>query len=130
MEKDLVLCDTNIFIHWFNDHLPTIKKLEDIGLNNIAISVISVMELIAGVDNKQQLSHLKKRIKNYYIVNFNDEISELSLDMIERYSLSENLQIPDAIIGATAIALDMTLFTYNHKDFRFIPNIKLLNLSE
>jgi predicted nucleic acid-binding protein len=127
MENDLVLCDTNIFIHWFNDDKSTIKKIQQIGLGNIAISVISIMELIAGVDNKTQLNHLKKKIKNYYIINFNDEISELSLKLIENYSLSENLQIPDAIIGATAITLDLPLFTYNKKDFRFMPNIKILN---
>ncbi len=32
MEKDLVLCDRNIFIHWFNNHKPTIEKLKEIGL--------------------------------------------------------------------------------------------------
>jgi predicted nucleic acid-binding protein len=125
MEKDLVLCDTNIFISWFNDDQPTIEKLQKIGLGNIAISVVTVMELIAGVDNKEQLKHLKKKIKNYYIINFNDEISDKSLNLIENYSLSENLQIPDAIIGATAIVFDMVLFTYNRKDFQFMPGIRL-----
>lgn len=37
MEKGLVLCDTNIFIHWFNNHKPTIKKIKDIGLQNISV---------------------------------------------------------------------------------------------
>ncbi|MDF1547437.1 MAG: type II toxin-antitoxin system VapC family toxin [Bacteroidales bacterium] len=128
MEKDLVLCDTNIFIHWFNNDKATIEKLQLIGLSNIAISVISVMELIAGVDNKQQLNHLKKKIKNYYIVDFDKEVSKLSLLLIEKFKLSENLQIPDAIIGATAITLNMKLLTYNKKDFRFMPKIKLLDL--
>ena len=125
MEKNLVLCDTNIFINWFNNHKPTIEKIQNIGLDNIAILVISVMELYEGVDNKQQLQRLKKKIKHYYIVDFSKEISELSLQLIEKYKLSHELQIPDAIIGATAIVFDLRLFTYNTKDFRFMPGIKL-----
>ncbi len=127
MEKNLVLCDTNIFIHWFNNHYPTIEKLQSIGLDNIAVSVITVMELIEGVDNKQQLQQLKNKIKNYYIVDFTKEVSILSLQMIEKYNLSHKLQIPDAIIGATARIFNLRLFTYNSKDFRFIQNIQLYN---
>ena len=125
METKLVLCDTNIFIHWFNNHTPTINKLQQIGLENIAISVISVMELIEGVDNKTQLQQLKKKIKNYYIVDFSKEVSKLSYKFIEKYKLSHHLQIPDAIIGATAIINKIPLFTYNVKDFKFMPKIKL-----
>ncbi|OQY04542.1 MAG: hypothetical protein B6I20_02875 [Bacteroidetes bacterium 4572_117] len=127
MEKNLVLCDTNIFIHWFNNHQPTIEKLQLVGLGNIAISVISVMELIEGVDNKQQLKQLKKKIKNYYIIDFTKQVSELSVQLIEQYKLSNNLQIPDAIIGATAINFNLRLFTYNIKDFQFMPGIKLIS---
>ncbi len=38
--------------------------------------------------------------------------------------------IPDAIIAATAISLQLDIFTYNIKDFSFIKELKLSNLSE
>ncbi len=41
----MILCDTNIFIHAFNQHQPTIDALEVIGFADIALSLISVMEL-------------------------------------------------------------------------------------
>ena len=125
MEKELVLCDTNIFINWFNQHEPTIGKLQEIGLENIAVSVITIMELIEGVDNKQQLQQLKKKISNYYIVDFNENISKLSLQYIESYNLSHSINIPDAIIGASAVEFGLKLFTYNTKDFKFLPGINL-----
>ena len=128
MDKELVLCDTNIFIHWFNKHEPTIEKLKKIGLENIAVLVITIMELIEGLDNKEQLKLLKKKIRNYYILDFNKEISELSLHFSEEYNLSHKLQIPDAIIGATSITYNYKLFTYNIKDFKFLPGIELYNL--
>lgn len=68
--KELHNVRTNIFIHWFNNDKQTIEKLEKFGLDRIAVSVITVMELIEGVDNKEQLQQLKRKIKHYNIVDF------------------------------------------------------------
>ena len=126
MEKDFIMCDTNIFINWFNSDKKTIDKLNQIGLDRIAVSVITVMELIQGVDNKEQLQQLKKKIKHYAIVDFTKEVSELSLQLMANYKLSHNLQIPDAIIAATSLIYKIPLFTYNLKDFKDIPRIELV----
>jgi hypothetical protein len=120
------MCDTNIFIHWFNNDKQTIDKLEQIGLDRIAVSVVTVMELIEGIDNKEQLQRLKKKIKHYAIVDFSREVSSLALHLVEDYKLSQNIQIPDAIIAATAVINKIPLFTYNTKDFKYIPNIVLI----
>jgi predicted nucleic acid-binding protein len=120
------MCDTNIFINWFNNDKKTIDKLNQIGLDRIAVSVITVMELIQGVDNKEQLQQLKKKIKHYAIVDFTKEVSELSLQLMANYKLSHNLQIPDAIIAATSVIYKIPLFTYNLKDFKYIPKIELV----
>jgi len=45
MEKKLVVCDTNVFIHWFNNHQPTIQILKQITEQNICMSTITKMEL-------------------------------------------------------------------------------------
>lgn len=120
------MCDTNIFIHQFNNDKKTIEKLEKIGLERIAVSVVTVMELIEGVDNKDQLLQLKKKIKHYAIIDFSTEVSALALHLVESYKLSQNIQIPDAIIGAKAVVNKIPLFTYNTKDFKFIPKIELI----
>jgi hypothetical protein len=120
------MCDTNIFIHWFNNDKQTIEKLEEIGLSRIAVSSVTVMELIMGVDNKEQLQQLKKKIRHYTMVDFSESVSVLALQLVENYKLSHNIQIPDAIIAATAVINKMPLFTYNTKDFRYIPKIELL----
>lgn len=59
------------------------------------------------------------------IVEIDSEISKLSTQFIEKYSLSYGLQIPDAIIGATAVIHQIPLYTYNTKDFKFMPKLKL-----
>jgi hypothetical protein len=50
--------------------------------------------------------------------------------MIESYSKSHGLQIPDAIIAATALSLEAKLFTLNLKDFRYIDGLKLQKLAQ
>jgi len=125
MEKELVICDTNIFINYLNNDERTIEKLEEIGLENIAMSAITAMELLQGMSNKTELRKMQKTIKQYNVIDFTNQVSDMSVKLIEQFTLSNCLQIPDSIIGATAIVYDLPLFTYNTKDFKFMPNIRL-----
>lgn len=121
----MILCDTNIFIHAFKGDAQTIAELTKIGLDNIAISSITIMELYQGMTNKRELNTMKARIEYYDVVNFDLPTSVFAVELIEKFNLSHNLQIPDAIIGASAVIHNIELFTYNLRDFRFIPNIRL-----
>ena len=58
-------------------------------------------------------------------MHFDNDISELAVSMIESYSKSHGLQIPDAIIAATALSFEMKLFTLNLKDFKYIDGLNL-----
>jgi predicted nucleic acid-binding protein len=128
MEKELILCDTNILIAWLKGDEQTIEILQKIGLENLLIPSITFMELIQGTRNKNELLKLKRKIKNYNIIHFNDVTSKLAINLAEKYYLSHGLLIPDAIIAATAITFNFKLFTYNLKDFKFLPEIQLYNL--
>lgn len=126
MEKKLVLCDTNIFIHWFLKHQETHKILnEQIGIENIAIPSITYMELCQGTDNKKELEKLTKNLNSFPVIHFDREVSKLANELMQRFYLSHSMQIPDAIIASTSIISNLPLFTYNKKDFQFIPKIKL-----
>ncbi|MBW8049774.1 MAG: type II toxin-antitoxin system VapC family toxin [Cytophagales bacterium] len=121
----LVLCDSNIFINIFDNHQPTIDIYKQIGANNVLISDISVMELYKGMRNKTELNRMIKKLKGIQRLHFNDEVSKLATKYIKKYHLSQDLEIPDAIIAASAVRYKLPLFTYNTKDFKFIPGIKL-----
>lgn len=84
------------------------------------------MELLQGMRNKAELTQAKKKIRYFDVVEINVEISKLATQFIEEFNLSHGLQIPDAIIGATAVILQTPLYTYNTKDFKFLPSIILL----
>lgn len=122
---DMILCDTNIFISAFNGRTDTINQLNKIGLGEIALSAVTVMELLQGMGNKKELAQMKKKIKYYDVVQIDKAISQKAIDFIESYKLSHGLLIPDAIIGATAIVHQIPIYTYNVKDFDFLPEIIL-----
>jgi len=126
METELILCDTNVFIHLLNNDTETVTRLERFGFSNLLMSSITAMELLLGMGNKSELQKMQKIINQYHVVDFNAKVSLLSRKLIEQFSLSHKLGIPDSIIGATAIAYDLPFFTYNVKDFRYMPNIRLV----
>jgi len=121
----MILCDTKVIIEILKGDEKTIKIMESIGLENIAISSVTVMELYFGAFNKRELNKIKKHLKALNIVHFDNDVSELAVNMIESYSKSHGLQIPDAIIAATALSLEIKLFTLNLKDFRYIDGLKV-----
>ncbi|WP_299584437.1 type II toxin-antitoxin system VapC family toxin [Mucilaginibacter sp.] len=120
-----VLCDTNIFISLFRNIQQTVEELEIIGSENVLIPSISVMELYRGMQYKKEMAEMQKKITQYNILHYNEEVSRNAIWLINKFKLSHNLQIPDAIIGAMSIVYNIELFTYNLKDFKFIPGIKL-----
>lgn len=121
----LIICDTNVFISLFRNIEDTVDNLKLIGGDNVIIPSICVMELYRGMQTKVEMLGMQKKIDRYNILHINEDISEKAIDLIHRYKLSHNLDIPDAIIAATSLVYDISLFTYNTKDFKFIPGIKL-----
>ncbi len=121
----LVICDTNIFISLFKQLPETIEHLKAIGSENILIPSISVMELYCGMQNKTELAAMKSKIKQYNIIHYNDSVSKKAIDFIHVYKLSHNLKIHNAIIGAMSVVYNIPLFTYNKKDFKYLPSIIL-----
>lgn len=121
----MVLCDTNIFISAFNGRKDTIDQLDKIGLDEVVLSAVTVMELFQGMGNKAQLAQMKKKIKFFDVVQMDETISQKAVEFIEAYKLSHGLTIPDAIIAATSVVHQIPLYTYNNRDFDFLPEIIL-----
>lgn len=121
----MILCDTDIFIEAFKNNKLATGSLRRIGFQNIALSAITLMELYFGALNKRELLKIKSRMKKLAIINLDQKITETAINMIERYSKSHGLHIPDALIAATAICREMQLLTYNVKDFKFVEGIIL-----
>lgn len=94
---------------------------------HLAISVVTRMELIVGCENKRALRDLQRFLDRYRIVSIDDAISNQAVELLQRYRLSHGLLIADALIAATAIVWDSPLASKNQRDYRFIPELKLLS---
>lgn len=124
---EVVCLDTNVLIEILKNNEETLRKVSTI-TPPLYISAISAMELIYGARNKAEAKKLQAFIDKFELLPLQKEISVLAYKQIFGYSIGYGLDIPDALISASCIVNNATLFTYNLKDFHFIPNLVLFDL--
>ena len=116
----MVCLDTNVFIYISN------KTLKRTLLLNVdaAYSTISKIEALGyGKITAIEQSILEQLFDEYEHLTINDLIIQRTISIRQRYKI----KLPDAIIAATAIENDCTLWTVNEEDFQKIPDLKLFN---
>ena len=121
----MILVDTNIFIEVFKGNSAVFATVQSAGPENLALSAITAMELYYGALNRLELQRIRKNLSAFHVINISTAISETATRLIETYAKSHNLQIPDALIAATAIETHSELLTLNVRDFRFISGLAL-----
>lgn len=123
----MILCDTNILIEFYKNNQQVVTALQKIGLSQIAISAITKAELYFGALNKTELRLLKRNLALLHSYPLDTNISTQFIALMEAYSLSHKLSIPDAIIAATALSHGVALYTLNVKDFHFTYPLNNIN---
>ncbi len=123
----MILCDTNIFIEIYKGNIDIISAFKKIGQHNMAISYVSCAELLYGARNMKELRAIRKDIDVLTVLPIQTAISTLAVLLVEKYTLSHKLSLPDALIAATALHYNMALYTLNVKDFKFIKEVRLFD---
>lgn len=121
---EVIILDSNILIDILKGRQEAIDKVQDLS-SPLSISVITAMELVVGARNIQEVTKLEQFIDIFEVIHLDQTISDLALKLITEYSKSHALDIPDSLIAATTMINRAKLFTYNIKDFRFIPKLDL-----
>lgn len=121
---ETILIDTSILV----DVLRGRRTFSILSTQKGMISPIVYMELIQGAHDKTEASKIQKLLKLYPVIHFNQDISELSISLMNMYAKSHGLKIPDAIIAATSLHLNYPLITLNQRDFRFIEDLHLVQI--
>jgi len=122
----MTVLDTNVLIEVLKNNQQTIQQVESLP-PPLFVSVISAMELLYGALNKKELKKLQQFLSLFTIIQLDERISKKAFSLIAQYAKSHNLDIPDALIAASCLENNKNLFTYNRKDFRFIPKLTLLD---
>ena len=117
------LIDTSVIVDYLRKNKRAASFLNS--LDQIVISVITAGEIYQGAKDKKELKSIKKLFKFFKILPIDEQISQLSLKLLEKYTLSNGLLILDSIIAAAAIKNNLTLITGNFKHFKMIKDLKV-----
>jgi len=121
----MILCDTNILIEFYKDNETVKQALRQVGLSQLAVSIITTGELYFGAKDKRELVKIERHLALLNQVALDAEISAVFLKLLGQYVLNHKLSVPDGLIAATALRHAIPLYTLNTKDFKFIPGLEL-----
>jgi predicted nucleic acid-binding protein len=119
MSGNKLLLDTNAVSYFLSGH-PVLKNIfED---KELYISVITEMELLsyAGFSSEER-KHIKLFIEQCFMVELSPEIKKTAISL----RLSFRIKLPDAIIAATSVELDIPLVSLDN-DFTKIKPVDLI----
>ncbi len=118
-----MLVDTDVLIWYMRGNEKAKRAI--INLKGFSISVVTYIELVQGLRNKEELNVLRNSLKqwNADIIYINEEISTKAMFLVEQYYLSHSIQLADALIGTTSVINGLPLLTSNTKHYKKIKNI-------
>jgi tRNA(fMet)-specific endonuclease VapC len=125
------LIDSNICIHFFRGKFGLIDKLEEIGLDQCAISEITLAELVFGAENSgnpgRNHNILDRFVEQVVILPIYDSIYLYGKEKARLRKNGTMISDFDLLIGCTAVEKDLIMVTENVSEFGRILNIRLEN---
>ena len=119
------MIDTNILIDAMHGIPNAIMFLDEQQVSGIQISVVSAMELVAGCRDKAEMRELQKFLQKITFLPVTPTSSEIAYQLMESFYHSHGMHLPDALIAATALEHELTLYTRNTRHFHTIPRLTI-----
>lgn len=120
------LVDTDILIDATKGRAAAnafVKTQQRAGLQ---ISIITAMEVVVGCRDKVELAQTQEFLQRCTILPVSETVSQIGYQLVESFALSHGMQIPDALIAATALENGLTLYSKNIRHFRMIPELTVM----
>ena len=125
------LLDSNICIHFLRGKYNIIEKLNEVGIDNCAISEIALAELVFGAEKsdnpKKNHKLIEKFIGQLSILPIFDAIRTYGKEKARLQSEGKMISDFDLLIGCTSIENDLIMVTENIKEFDRIKGIRIEN---
>lgn len=121
----LKILDTDVLVDYFRGVAAAKTYIEQIPPDQRAITDVTRMELLRGAQSKKELKNIEQFIAANFalILPISAGASRTAVDLIKRYTLSEGLKLPDALIAAITLSMNGQLVTGNKKDFDYIEGL-------
>ena len=110
------LVDTDVWIDYLRGNLQAIKFVQQLP-ERVWISAVSVAELHAGVREGAERAALTQLLSTLEVVDLNASIAMRGGLLRRDYGRSHGVGLNDALIGATALEMQLQLLTLNVKHY-------------
>lgn len=120
-----MLVDTNILIEFLQGSLQAKKFIET--EKDLSVSVLTVMEVAAGLPKKNQIKIFENFLRQgqIQVLPISEPISSKAYSIFTQYHHQVDLGIADSLIAATAIICNKKLLTLNTKHFLKIADLAI-----
>jgi len=120
-----MLFDTDVIIWALRGNRRAASAIDK--ADDLALSVISYMELTQGAHDKKDLRMTRGYLADlgFSILPLSENIGHRASIYLEEYTLKSSLGIPDALIAATAVENETQLCSGNAKHYKVISEINL-----
>ena len=117
-----LLMDTDVLIEYLKGRGQAVEYLEGL-TSDLYLSVISVVELFAGVRDDEEESSLNQLLQTFVVLPVTEKVARLGGLYRRNYRPSHGVGLADALIAATAEDTGAALVTFNRRHFPMISGV-------
>lgn len=128
MDKRRICLDTSILIDYYRKKNKSKTKFFELSQKyTFAISVITKLEILTGINNKQKV-FWERIFERVEIMPLTESDVHIAAEIIRSLKKKNKIiGLKDILIASTAISNEMELSTLNLKEFSRIEDLKLAN---
>lgn len=109
----MILLDSDVLIDLLRNYRSAIEWFDSLHEDEeLLVSGYVVMELIQGCRNKAEQERVQRLLGAYGVIWLSAADCDKALEVFVAYRLSHNAGVLDILIGQTAIALGLPLYTF------------------
>jgi tRNA(fMet)-specific endonuclease VapC len=129
----ILLLDTNTCIYLIKQHPPEVlRKFNEYAVGDIGISSVTAAELHFGVQKSQRPEENRRALEQFLlpltVADFDENVAAAYGHVRAQLEKQGTPIGPlDTLIAAHAFCLDLTLVTYNTREFERVPGLEVEN---
>ncbi|HEY0008464.1 MAG TPA: type II toxin-antitoxin system VapC family toxin [Tepidisphaeraceae bacterium] len=121
------LFDTSILIDCLRGRAEAVAFLADASSHQRPRTHLLVAaELLTGARNQREAALIDSFLAGFDLAVPNEADGLFALSLYRQYHLSHGIDWPDCQIAATALRIDLDVYTQNVKHFSIVPGIRIV----